>query len=719
MLFYFSCLLAAVTASASTSSYVRYIVLGSGPGGLQIAHYLESAGRDYLVIDRAKTAGSFFADYPRWRQLISINKREVGRSDSLAFAERHDWNSLLSDASHALNPARAADGVVPITSSTDARLQAGSIAASLRFTSWSDEYYPSARTLQAYIEAWASAGNHNETGLGRNHALRVRFGVNVTRIERPSDWRGDTNTATATQPVALHEPRFLLHTTSGETLACTFLILATGLQEVVPLPGPSGKTAIADGLVQTYTNAIAEANAYRGKRVLILGHGNAAFEFAHHILPVAAYVHIAGRDTHRLQLALETHYPGHVRAIHASLLETYNLKSLDGITSADFSRLTFTRTDDGRVAVSIAASPCRTDPLGRPTSRCSFRKPYDVVIACLGWRFSRDIFAPNVVPLLAANIKHPALTPRYESTNVQGLYFAGTLAHGADYRRSSGGFIHGLRYTARALHRILEEEENAALSAVVDKDVNIALDGSSAAVVRIQRSLSGVPPQPWPVTCTKGLRRLVALLLRRINNSAGLYQMFGQLADVFVFDSPVARDVAGFVTAGPHAAMHEPWSYFDTSAASAAASGSDPSGIAADVVSSPFFAQSARPPQRPASVLASEAAIDAALAGGLREEVPVTLAASAAQRWSRSAVANDFAHGAAEWLQVTLEFGLAPPAGAKDPFALDRCVLPAGPMHLHACCIYQPFPRPLPPTRSSSELMLIWMHPSDHISSTL
>ena len=50
------------------------------------------------------------------------------------------------------------------------------------------------------------------------------------------------------------------------------------------------------------------------------------------------------------------------------------------------------------------------------------------------------------------------MTAEYESTNVPGLYFAGTLSHGKDFKRASGGFIHGFRYTARALHRILAKK---------------------------------------------------------------------------------------------------------------------------------------------------------------------------------------------------------------------------------------------------------------------
>jgi hypothetical protein len=44
--------------------------------------------------------------------------------------------------------------------------------------------------------------------------------------------------------------------------------------------------------------------------------------------------------------------------------------------------------------------------------------------------------------------------------NVPGLYFAGNLAHGKDHLKSAGGFIHGFRYTARALFRILEAKHH-------------------------------------------------------------------------------------------------------------------------------------------------------------------------------------------------------------------------------------------------------------------
>lgn len=39
--------------------------------------------------------GSFYLQYPRHRKLISINKRNTGKTNK-EFNMRHDWNSLLS-----------------------------------------------------------------------------------------------------------------------------------------------------------------------------------------------------------------------------------------------------------------------------------------------------------------------------------------------------------------------------------------------------------------------------------------------------------------------------------------------------------------------------------------------------------------------------------------------------------------------------------------------
>ena len=38
-----------------------YLVIGAGPAGLQLGHFLERAGRDYLILEGGPGAGSFFA----------------------------------------------------------------------------------------------------------------------------------------------------------------------------------------------------------------------------------------------------------------------------------------------------------------------------------------------------------------------------------------------------------------------------------------------------------------------------------------------------------------------------------------------------------------------------------------------------------------------------------------------------------------------------------
>lgn len=54
--------LLAATEQAESSppreTHVRYVIIGAGPGGLQLGHYLDSAGRDYVVFERHGGPGS-------------------------------------------------------------------------------------------------------------------------------------------------------------------------------------------------------------------------------------------------------------------------------------------------------------------------------------------------------------------------------------------------------------------------------------------------------------------------------------------------------------------------------------------------------------------------------------------------------------------------------------------------------------------------------------
>lgn len=92
-------------------------------------------------------------------------------------------------------------------------------------------------------------------------------------------------------------------------------------------------------------------------------------------MQVAAYVHLLGRSASRVRLAWETHYPGDVRAVHNHLLETYLLKSMDGMAEVALEHLRFGfNTSSGRVTVTDDFAPCSRDEYGRAASRCFFRR---------------------------------------------------------------------------------------------------------------------------------------------------------------------------------------------------------------------------------------------------------------------------------------------------------------------------------------------------------
>jgi hypothetical protein len=106
---------------------------------------------------------------------------------------------------------------------------------------------------------------------------------------------------------------------------------------------------------------------------------------------------------------------------------------------------------------------------------------------------------------------------------VPGLYFAGALAHGHDWRRSSGGFIHGFRYTARALVKSLREDREE-------------VGGWAGATLGDENHTC----TPGALLCSALQRKAVIEALSRSAGSGdGIYQNFGELAAVVVLESAV------------------------------------------------------------------------------------------------------------------------------------------------------------------------------------
>jgi hypothetical protein len=153
----------------------------------------------------------------------------------------------------------------------------------------------------------------------------------------------------------------------------------------------------------------------------------------------------------------------------------------------------------------------------------NIRFPMDAVIRCFGWAMDVSILDESVPVNTSHSGKYPMITPGFQLQDVPGVYVAGTLSHSLDFRRSAGGFIHGFRYTARALFRLLEEK-NEGLEWPHDL---IPLRPPSA-------------ESPGPC---KGLDTLVEKLRMRINSASGPYQMFQALGDMVVFEADAESGV--------------------------------------------------------------------------------------------------------------------------------------------------------------------------------
>jgi thioredoxin reductase len=208
--------------------YHEYLIIGAGPGGLQMGYFMEEAGHDYLILERTDGVASFYKHYPRHNTLLSLNKNHNLYPEP-EYNLRHDWNSLLTyDYSH-------------------------------RFGEYSNELYPDRRDLVRYLEDFA-----------RKFELKIRYNTSVARIIRETG--GDRN--------------FILTTADGTEYQCRRLIMATGAVKPV-IPDIEGIE-----LAENYADYDTNPERFKNRRVVILGCGNSAFEAANDIAGHAAIVFI-------------------------------------------------------------------------------------------------------------------------------------------------------------------------------------------------------------------------------------------------------------------------------------------------------------------------------------------------------------------------------------------------------------------------------------------
>lgn len=323
----------------------------------------------------------------------------------------------------------------------------------LRFTRYTGRYFPDASDYVRYLRDFAAQPEIN-----------VRYRAAVTRIARAGDG-------------------FDVATADGTAYRAKRVIVATGFGApyVPPIPGIE--------LAEKYTEMPVDPDDFTDQRVLIIGKGNSAFETADNLIERAAVIHVAGPS--ELRFAWRTHFIGNLRAVNNNFLDTYQLKAQNMVLDAHILGI-----EERGGAYDVTLRYVRRDKTVTLT--------YDRVLACTGFRLDDSIFAPDTRPELTIRDRLPALTAEWESVNVPGLYFAGTLTQSRDFRKYTSAFIHGFRYGVRALQRILDAK------------------------------YAGLP---WPHrTLPADPAAMADAIIARINRTAALWDQFSFLCDVLVID---------------------------------------------------------------------------------------------------------------------------------------------------------------------------------------
>lgn len=270
------------------------IVIGSGPGGLQVAHELRSRGIGHAVLSADAGPGGMFRRWPFFQRLLSWTKPYATTERHSRAFERWDWNSLIA---------------------TDPALQ----GMQTEFMDGSSDF-PSRPEMQASLTAFTERAG-----------IQVRYECrweSTRRDETPSG------------------PRFTLTTSDGE-YACDHLIVAVGVAQPFSPATPGIEHAVH------YADTRA-AETYAGKRLFIVGKQNSGFELASGLLQWASRITLASPSP--AKTSIETRSLVGVRARYVQPFEDSALgggvdilaASVDSISRVGESlRVDLKRTDTG------------------------------------------------------------------------------------------------------------------------------------------------------------------------------------------------------------------------------------------------------------------------------------------------------------------------------------------------------------------------------------
>ena len=265
------------------------VVVGSGPGALQVSYSLRRLGVDHAVISSDPSPGGMFRRWPFFQRLLSWTKPHAPAVRGSPTYERYDWNSLLGDE--------------PDTCALQPSLMDGS------------SYFPSRPEMEANLALFAERAR-----------IEVRYGTRWTGTRQVSTPDGD---------------RFEVETTDG-TYTARVLVIAVGVAEPYTPPGI--------GMEHTHHYAdVRPVQEYADRRVLIIGKQNSGFELASGLLPWARQLIVSSPS--KVRLSVDTKTLVGVRARYVQPYEDYVLGG--GVSVLDAATDRIERTADGRLTVHL------------------------------------------------------------------------------------------------------------------------------------------------------------------------------------------------------------------------------------------------------------------------------------------------------------------------------------------------------------------------------
>jgi thioredoxin reductase len=216
----------------------RIVVVGSGPGALQLTYSLGRLGIDHAVLSADPAPGGMFRRWPLFQRMLSWTKPYTGFDHASRAYERFDWNSLLADEEDHR-------GVMP-------SLMDGT------------SYFPSRPEMERGLVTFAE-----------RTALRVRYGCSWETTRSDGE-------------------EFVLGTSDGEYRA-PVLVFAVGVAVPWKPATPGIEHASAYGELRA-------VEAYADKRVFIIGKQNSGFEIASGLLQWARQIVIASPSPTKLSV---------------------------------------------------------------------------------------------------------------------------------------------------------------------------------------------------------------------------------------------------------------------------------------------------------------------------------------------------------------------------------------------------------------------------------